>query len=83
MTSRDSIIVQCATYHVEYLRERDADIDDDLAGGVVDGADLLVIVLHQVVQETGLVLHSRPRPTRARVVAVVTRVYKEIWDKND
>ena len=43
-------------YQVEYLRERDADVDDHCVGGVVDGAKLPVVVPHEVEQQMGLVL---------------------------
>ena len=45
------LIESIISYHVEDLRERDADVNGDVVVDVDDGPDVAVVVLHEVGQK--------------------------------
>ena len=59
------------TDHVEDLSEGDADLDHHGLAGVVDGAHLPVVVLHQVCQQPRLLLRVRRLLLRVRVISSI------------
>ena len=58
------------THHIKYLCEGDADPHLDGLAGVDDGPHLLVVVLHEVAEQPGLLLVRLP----PRSVGVISRI---------
>ncbi len=65
-----SPLLICAAYHVEDLRQGDADLDHERRGHVQEGSHVAVVILHEKIQQPRLGLLRVDRGGHGRVVHV-------------
>ena len=58
--TQTSLIFHVSTHHIKNLSEGDTDPDLDCFAGVDDRPHLLVVVLHEVTEQSGLLLVCLP-----------------------